>query len=219
MTHWTTDAARNTYNLLHWSEGYFDVNETGHLVARPTRKVNAGEIDFTKLVDEIHQNDLTLPVLVRFTDIVRDRVDTLCTAFETAMKRHDYNGEYTAVYPIKVNQQRSVVESLSQHGGDRVGLEAGSKSELMAVLALSNPNGGFIVCNGYKDREYIRLALIGRRLGHRIHIVIEKLSELRLVLEEADRLNVAPLLGVRVRPASIGAGKWQNSGGENRNSG
>jgi len=214
MTPWDLDAARSTYNLPHWSDGYFDVNAKGHLVARPRRNPELGEIDLRALVDELHSADLTLPVLVRFSDIVRDRVDTLCDAFAVAMKRHDYQGGYTAVYPIKVNQQRSVVEALYSHGGERVGLEAGSKSELMAVLALSSTNGGIIVCNGYKDREYIRLALIGRRLGHRIHIVIEKLSELQLTLEEADKLGIEPLLGVRLRPASIGTGKWQNSGGE-----
>ncbi len=214
MTHWDLDTARSTYNLPHWSEGYFDVNERGHLIARPRRDKSEGGIDLYELVDELHQADLTLPVLVRFNDILRDRVDTLHDAFADAMARHGYRGGYTAVYPIKVNQQRSVVEALYHHGGDKVGLEAGSKSELIAVLALSDPNGGTIVCNGYKDREYIRLALIGRRLGHRIHIVIEKLSELNLVLEEAERLEVEPLLGVRVKPTSVGTGNWQNSGGE-----
>lgn len=214
MTDWDLDTARATYNLPYWSEGYFDANASGHLVARPRRDASRGEIDLRQLVDEIHKANLTLPVLVRFNDIVRDRVDTLCGAFAEAMSRHDYSGGYTAVYPIKVNQQRSVVEALHGHGGERVGLEAGSKSELMAVLAMSNPSNGIIICNGYKDREYVRLALIGRRLGHRIHIVIEKISELTLALEEAAKLSVDPLLGVRVRPASIGAGKWQNSGGE-----
>ncbi len=214
MTAWDLDTARNTYNLPHWSDGYFDVNRHGHLVARPRRDARLGEVDLRALVDEIQRADLPLPVLVRFSDIVRDRVDTLCNAFADAMVRHDYGGGYTAVYPIKVNQQRSVVDAIYRHGGTRVGLEAGSKSELMAVLALSDPDGGIIVCNGYKDREYVRLALIGRRLGHRIHIVIEKISELTLALEEAAKLGVEPLLGVRMRPASVGAGKWQNSGGE-----
>jgi arginine decarboxylase len=129
------------------------------------------------------------------------------------METEGYQGRYTAVYPIKVNQQRSVVEALLAHGGERVGLEAGSKPELLAVLARSRP-GGIVVCNGYKDREYIRLALIGTSLGHRVHIVVEKLSELELVIQEARTLNVAPLLGVRVRLSSLGAGKWQNTGGE-----
>ncbi|MEJ2396799.1 MAG: biosynthetic arginine decarboxylase, partial [Gammaproteobacteria bacterium] len=126
----------------------------------------------------------------------------------------EYKGRYTAVYPIKVNQQRTVVENILGQGNGRVGLEAGSKPELMAVMALADTNGGVIVCNGYKDREYIRLALIGRALGHRIYIVVEKPSELELIIQESEKLAIKPLLGMRVRLASIGAGKWQNTGGE-----
>ncbi len=214
MSDWTLESARTTYNLAQWSDGYFDVNADGHLAARPRASRGDAAIDLFRLVEEIHAEGLRLPVLVRFTDILRDRIDTLCAAFEQAMARHEFGGGFTAVYPIKVNQQRSVVEALRSHGAARVGLEAGSKSELMAVLALSNPDGGVIVCNGYKDREYVRLALIGRHLGHRVYIVIEKLAELALVLEESARMGIEPLLGVRVRPASVGAGKWQNSGGE-----
>src|SRR3989337_2968484 len=129
------------------------------------------------------------------------------------MRADDYRGRYTAVYPIKVNQQRSVVDALLAHGAERLGLEAGSKPELLAVLARSRPDG-IVVCNGYKDREFIRLALIGKQLGHRVYIVVEKLAELELVIAEARALNVTPLLGVRVRLASLGAGKWQNTGGE-----
>ena len=129
------------------------------------------------------------------------------------MQRDDYRGRYTAVYPIKVNQQKSVVDALLAHGAERLGLEAGSKPELLAVLARSRPDG-IVVCNGYKDREFIRLALIGKQIGHRVYIVVEKLSELDLVIEESKALGIAPLLGVRVRLASIGAGKWQNTGGD-----
>ena len=142
-------------------------------------------------------------MLLRFSDILHDRVDTLCGAFAQAMSVAGYRGRYTAVYPIKVNQQKSVVSEILRHGDARVGLEAGSKPELMAVLALSRPDG-VIVCNGYKDREYIRLALIGRSLGHRVYIVVEKLSELATVIEEARKMQVEPLLGMRVRLASIG---------------
>ena len=213
MTDWTIETARDAYNLPHWGGGYFDINANGHLSARPDRNPAHPGIDLHQLADELRQSGLNLPVLVRFTDILHDRVDTLCNAFAEAMRVEDYRGRYTAVYPIKVNQQRSVVEQILGHGGERVGLEAGSKPELLAVLALSKPNG-VVVCNGYKDREYIRLALIGRKLGHRVYIVVEKLSELELVLREAHDLGVAPLLGVRVRLASIGAGKWQNTGGD-----
>ncbi|MFP5507485.1 MAG: biosynthetic arginine decarboxylase [Gammaproteobacteria bacterium] len=210
---WTLDQARATYSLEHWSGGYFDVNGRGHLVARPRRAPDSPTVDLYQLARDCRDQGLTLPVLVRFTDILRDRVDTLCGAFARARETVGYQGRYTAVYPIKVNQQRTVVAEILGHGGSRVGLEAGSKPELMAVLALSRP-GGTIVCNGYKDREYIRLALIGKRLGHRVFIVVEKLSELDLVIQESRALGVEPLLGLRVRLASIGAGKWQNTGGE-----
>lgn len=210
---WNIDSARDAYNLAHWGGGYFDINAAGHLTARPDRDASRAGIDLFGLADELRQAGLKLPVLVRFTDILRDRVDTLCAAFAAAMGSEAYRGRYTAVYPIKVNQQRSVVEQILGHGGARVGLEAGSKPELLAVLALSHPDG-VVICNGYKDREYIRLALIGRALGQRVYIVIEKLSEIDLVLHEAAQLGIAPLLGLRVRLASIGAGKWQNTGGE-----
>ena len=209
---WDIQQAREIYNIAHWSGGYFDVAENGHLMAQPKAALGP-RVDMPELVQAIENAGLTLPVLVRFNGILQDRVDTLVGAFAQAMAEVDYQGAYTAVYPIKVNQQRSVVEEIVTHGAGRVGLEAGSKPELMAVLGLT-PSGGTIVCNGYKDREYIRLALIGRALGHRIYLVVEKRSELELILEEAEALGVEPLLGLRVRLASIGAGKWQNSGGE-----
>ena len=213
MSDWTIEQAREAYNLKHWGGGYFDINEQGRLIARPGRATQ-GDIDLYKLSGEITAAGLKLPVLVRFSDILHQRVDTLCEAFARAMQEESYQGSYTAVYPIKVNQQRHVVEEILKHGGPRVGLEAGSKPELLAVLALSSQNGGVVICNGYKDREYLRLALIGRKLGHRVYIVIERLAELELVIEEARALDIKPLLGVRVRLASIGAGKWQNTGGE-----
>lgn len=212
MTDWTLQHARDTYNIAHWSGGYFDANAEGHLVARPDRQ-HAG-VDLYRLAEEVRQTGLSLPVLVRFTDILHDRVDTLCNAFAQAMATDSYQARFTAVYPIKVNQQRSVVEHILSHGGERVGLEAGSKPELLAVLAQVHANGGVVICNGYKDREYIRLALIGKQLGHRVYIVVEKLSELELILEESRNLGITPLLGMRMRLASIGAGKWQNTGGE-----
>ncbi len=212
MTDWNIQHARDAYNVSHWSGGYFDVNEEGHLLARPDRK-HAG-VDLYRLTEEIRQASLALPVLVRFTGILHDRVDTLCNAFGQAMTTDGYQARFTAVYPIKVNQQRSVVEQILSHGGERVGLEAGSKPELLAVLAQVHPNGGTVICNGYKDREYIRLALIGKQLGHRVYIVVEKLSELELILQEAHNMGIKPLLGMRMRLASIGAGKWQNTGGE-----
>lgn len=207
---WSLQDARETYGLDHWGEGYFDINDLGHVAAHPRKDARLGAIDLYDLAREIGREGLALPVLVRFTDVLRDRVRLLAAAFDRARAEHDYQGSYTPVYPIKVNQQRGVVEGLIQGGG--LGLEAGSKSELLAILALSR--GGTVVCNGYKDRSYIRLALIGQSLGLNVHIVIEKLSELAVVQAEALALGIAPQIGVRVRLSSISAGKWQNSGGE-----
>jgi arginine decarboxylase len=213
MIDWNIQKARDLYNVAHWSNGYFDINARGHLVARPDPGADHPGIDLYELTREFAAHDLALPVLVRFSGILHHRVRELCQAFDAATAAHDYQGRYTAVYPIKVNQQKSVVDALLERGGERVGLEAGSKPELLAVLAKSR-EGGIVVCNGYKDREFIRLALIGKALGHRVHIVVEKLSELEVVLAEAESLGIEPLLGMRVRLASIGAGKWQNTGGD-----
>lgn len=210
---WTIEQSRQLYNLPGWSDGYFDVNARGHLVVRPGGVDRNIEVDLYELAAEICQSGLSWPVLIRCGGIIRDRLDRLCGAFARVRQRLAYQGSYTAVYPIKVNQQFRVVREIFQHGGDRVGLEAGSKPELMAVLGLSAP-GGVIICNGYKDREYIRLALIARCLGLRIYLVVEKLSELKEILLQSRELEVSPLLGVRVRLASIGAGNWQNTGGD-----
>jgi arginine decarboxylase len=210
---WSIQKARDTYNIAHWSNGYFDINERGELMCRPDPRSDHPGVNLHQLTREFAAQQLTLPVLVRFSGILQHRVDELCGAFDAAMAADSYKGRYTAVYPIKVNQQRSVVDALVAHGAERLGLEAGSKPELLAVLARSRPEG-VVVCNGYKDREFIRLALIGKQLGQRVYIVVEKLAELELVIQEARALGVTPLLGVRVRLASIGAGKWQNTGGE-----
>ena len=153
MSNWDIEQTREIYNIAHWSGGYFDINDSGNLVARPDRNAVSRGIDLFKLSQEIANAGLSLPVLVRFSNILHDRVDLICTAFAQAMQQEDYHGTYTVVYPIKVNQQRSVVEEIIRHGGNRVGLEAGSKPELMAVLALADADGGLIICNGYKDRE------------------------------------------------------------------
>ncbi|MCG6965933.1 MAG: biosynthetic arginine decarboxylase [Chromatiaceae bacterium] len=200
-----------TYGVQRWGDGYFGINAEGHATVCP-RPERDDELDLYELARDLAASGLRLPVLVRFNDILRHRVQSLCEAFSKAASALDYAGGYRAVYPIKVNQQRSVVEQIVNGGGDCVGLEAGSKPELMAVLATA-PAGGEIVCNGYKDREYIRLALIGRRLGYQVYIVIEKPSELDLVFAESADLGIEPLLGVRVRLAAVASGKWQNSGG------
>lgn len=214
MNTWDTNRSRDLYNIPVWSSGYFDINEHGHLLARPTRQASGADIDMVELSERIRQLGLSFPVLVRFSGILRDRVDTLCSAFNEAKAACDYKGNYTAVYPIKVNQNLSVLRQIIDHGGTRVGLEAGSKPELLAVLALSGGPNAVVVCNGYKDREYIRLALIGRALGMHVYIVIEKQSELELVINESRTLGIRPLIGMRVRLSTIGKGKWQNTGGE-----
>ncbi|HET8791251.1 MAG TPA: biosynthetic arginine decarboxylase, partial [Modicisalibacter sp.] len=196
----------------------FDVDDGGHTVVRPLgSEIDGPALPLDALVDQLREAGLRLPVLVRFTDILHDRVEQLCAAFDAAMREEAYGGGYTAVYPIKVNQQRRVVEEIlatQERGRGRVGLEAGSKPELLAVLALSADGSSLIVCNGYKDREYVRLALMGEKLGHRVYLVVEKYSELTLILEEAEQLGVTPRIGLRARLASVGKGKWQDSGGE-----
>ena len=212
MTDWSLDQARKTYSIPHWADGYFDVDQAGHVVVRPTG-ADGPVVSLPQVVEAARVGGAKLPLLVRFPEILGQRLGKLQSAFAHAQADWDYAGGYTAVYPIKVNQHQGVAGTLASHAGEGFGLEAGSKPELMAVLALSRP-GGLIVCNGYKDREYIRLALIGRKLGLQTFIVIEKPSELKLVLEESRALDVKPGLGVRMRLASLGAGKWQNSGGD-----
>ena len=213
MADWNQNKARQTYNVAYWSDGYFDIDEVGHVQAFPSSEHHNAGIDLYALSQEIEDSGLSLPVLVRFTDILHGRIRNLCDAFRQAMQMHDYQGRYTAVYPIKVNQQCSVVNEILHDNSGCVGLEAGSKPELMAVLAKVQP-GSVVVCNGYKDREYIRLAMIGQQLDCRVTIVVEKLSELELIIREAHDLGVRPCLGVRVRLSSLGAGNWQNTGGE-----
>ncbi|TBR13725.1 MAG: arginine decarboxylase [Lysobacter sp.] len=212
MSDWSLDLARKTYSIPFWSEGYFDVDGVGRVSVHP-QGAGGPAIALAEAVDRALASGAQLPLLVRFPQILGDRLRKLQEAFAWAIGETGYGGGYTAVYPIKVNQHRAVAGTLASHAGEGFGLEAGSKPELMAVMALSRP-GGLIVCNGYKDREYIRLALIGRKLGLETFIVIEKPSELSLVIEEAQALGVIPGLGVRMRLASLGAGKWQNSGGD-----
>jgi len=209
---WNADAARAQYAIAHWGENYFDVDDAGRLIVRP-RGADGRALALEEIVDAAHAKGSRLPLLVRFADILGDRLGRLQGAFAQAMREWDYAGGYSAIYPIKVNQQHGVVSELARAGNDGFGLEAGSKPELMAVLAMAKPNS-IVICNGYKDREYLRLALIGRKLGLRVFIVIEKPSELKPALEEAKALGVEPLFGVRMRLTSLGAGKWQNTGGE-----
>jgi len=212
------DAVRACYNVRHWSQGHFGINDNGNVFVAPVHETPEVTAELSDIVEKIQEQGLTLPALVRFPQILHHRVHSLCDAFNQAIKRYNYPEKYLLVYPIKVNQQREVVDEIiaSQfnHETKQLGLEAGSKPELLAVLALAQKASSVIVCNGYKDREYVRLALIGEKLGHKVHIVLEKVSELAMILAEAKVLNVEPRLGIRVRLASQGKGKWQASGGE-----
>ena len=212
MPAWSLDRARHTYSIPYWSDGYFDVDAAGRMCALP-RGAGGPVLPIPAILDQATAAGLKLPLLLRFSDILGDRLRKMQAAFTKAMAELDYTGGYTAVYPIKVNQHHGVAGELAAQGGEGFGLEAGSKPELMAVLGLAKP-GSVVICNGYKDREFIRLALIARKLGLQTFLVVEKPSELAIILDEAKALGVVPGLGVRMRLASIGAGKWQNSGGD-----
>ena len=205
------NTSRQRYNIPHWSHGYFDINKAGELVAYPTRDQKSGSVNLVHLYQQLKQHGLNTPVLVRFNDILHNRIDELQQAFAEAIAFYNYQNQYTAVYPIKVNQQRHVAEQIAQHSD--VGLEAGSKAELLAVLALAKQPNKLIICNGYKDPAYVRLALLGQQLGHEVYLIIEKPAELKMIMREAKAMQIKPLLGVRVRLASIAKGKWQNTGG------
>ena len=209
---WTVGDSRSVYGIRHWGAGYFSINDAGRVEVRPNGP-DSTPIDLHEQVNELRQSGLSLPLLVRFPDILQDRVRKLTGAFDASIARLEYNNRYTALYPIKVNQQEAVVENIIATENVSIGLEAGSKPELLAVLALA-PKGGTIVCNGYKDREFIRLALMGQKLGHNVFIVIEKESEVSLVIEEAAELKVAPQIGLRVRLSSLASSKWADTGGE-----
>ncbi|WP_298941927.1 biosynthetic arginine decarboxylase [uncultured Psychromonas sp.] len=211
------DRIRAEYNVRYWSQGFYGINDQGEVYVSP-RSGCDHQVALSDIAAELAERNLSMPALVRFPQILHQRVHNICDAFNQAIKEVDYDNRYLLVYPIKVNQQKEVVDEIleSQAGLEhkQLGLEAGSKPELLAVLALAQKASSVIVCNGYKDREYIRLALIGEKLGHNVLIVLEKLSELDLVLEEARSLGVKPRMGLRIRLASQGAGKWQSSGGE-----
>jgi arginine decarboxylase len=207
---WSIEQSKQLYAIQQWGNGYFSINDQGHVCVKPQADCTT-EIDLFEIAQVLRDKGLNFPVLVRFTDILRDRIRQLQQAFDQARATYSYKGHYTPVYPIKVNQQGNVVESIVS--AEHIGLEAGSKPELLAILGLAK-RGGTIVCNGYKDRFYIRMALMGQLMGLSVFIVIEKPSELEMIIEEAAKLQVTPLIGLRVRLSTISAGKWQNSGGE-----
>ncbi|MDG2221430.1 MAG: biosynthetic arginine decarboxylase [Rubripirellula sp.] len=209
---WSIDDSNQLYEVDRWGDGYFQISPSGHLMVSPNR-IAAEAIDLPKLVEDLHHRGLDLPILLRFNGILRDRLKRMHEAFAIAIDEHDYANRYRCVFPIKVNQQRDVVQQIIEHGREfGFGVEAGSKPELLAVVAMTDPEMP-IICNGFKDTEFIRMALMAQRLGRTVIPVVEKVSELNRILELSDQLGVRPTLGMRVKLAARGSGRWQASGG------
>ena len=212
---WTVQDARNLYNIDRWGANYFDINAEGHVVARPLQEAGIA-VDLTDVVEEAKARGLKSPLLIRFQDILRHRVDSINQAFKSAIGEFNYQGQYRGVFPIKVNQLREVVEEILDAGKPhKFGLEVGSKPELFAGLALQDQTGSLIVCNGYKDCAFIKMALMGIKLGKIVIMVVEKLEELRQILQVSKQVGVEPMIGIRARLLAKGAGKWADSAGEN----
>jgi arginine decarboxylase len=209
---WSVHDASELYEVARWGHGYFSINDSGHVQVHPTKDPGRA-IDQKELVDRLQLRGISLPVLIRFTDILKHRLGDIHAAFHNAITQHQYQGGYSCVYPIKVNQQRQVVEEVHNFGKPyRFGLEAGSKPELLAVVAMAD-NDTPIICNGFKDAEFIETAMLGHRIGRNIIPVVEKFTELGLILEAAEKIGVRPQIGMRVKLAARGSGRWQSSGG------
>jgi arginine decarboxylase len=209
---WTVTDASELYEVARWGKGYFSVTDDGHLQVHPTKDA-ARAIDLKQLADDLQARGITLPLLIRFRDILKHRLADIHEAFQSAIAQHQYTGRYHCVYPIKVNQQRQVVEEVLAFGEPyQFGLEAGSKPELLAVMAMAT-NRTPIICNGFKDAEYIETAMLAQKIGRTIIPVVEKYTELGLILEYAEKIGVRPTIGMRVKLAARGGGRWQSSGG------
>ena len=212
---WDVDAAISTYNVDGWGSGYFNVNAAGNAEVRPLKE-KGGAIDILDVVNEARNRGLGFPLVIRFQDLLRHRVESVNCAFQKAIEEFGYKNHYRGVFPIKVNQLREVIEEIVEAGQEfHFGLEAGSKPELVAALAMHKDPESLIICNGYKDRAFIRIALMGRKLGKSVVIVVEKLEELEQAIRASKEVGVEPLIGIRVRLYSKGSGKWSPSGGEN----
>src|SRR5215207_7643293 len=209
---WTPADSTDLYNIRGWGNNFFSVAQDGHMLAHPAGP-GTETIDLKDLVDEVRQRGIGLPLLFRFSEIIQARVVQLNEAFRGAIKEYGYRAEYRGVYPIKVNQDRYLVERLVEYGRPyHFGLEAGSKPELLAVMALLDDEDALIICNGYKDEEYIETGLLAAKLGRHVILVVEKPSELPLILQISQRLGIRPRIGVRSRLATRGAGHWEASG-------
>ena len=213
MRKWRIEDSEETYNINGWGNKYFSINEKGNIFVTP-QKDSVG-VDLDELMKELDLQDVSAPVLVRFPEILDSRIEKISTCFKIAAKEYEYKAQNHIVYPIKVNQMRQVVEEIVTHGKKfNIGLEAGSKPELHAVLAIDADRDSIIVCNGYKDENYIELALLAQKMGKQVFLVVEKLNELHLILKLAKRLKVRPNIGIRIKLASSGSGKWEESGGD-----
>ena len=213
MRKWRIEDSAELYNIPGWGLKYFSINDKGHVQVTP--KENGPAIDLKEVMDTLQLRDVQAPVLLRFPDILDDRIRKISECFGRAASEYEYQGKNYIVYPIKVNQMQPVVSEIVSHGNKyNIGLEAGSKPELHAVLAVNTHEDSIIVCNGYKDEDYVELAMLAQKMGRRIFIVVEKINELKLIANVARRLNVTPTIGIRIKLSSSGSGKWEESGGD-----
>ncbi len=213
MRKWRIEDSEELYNINGWGVNYFGINKEGHVYVSPRK--DGVQVDLKELVDELSLRDIPAPVLVRFPDILDNRIEKTYNCFQKAAHEYDYTGHNYIIYPIKVNQMQPVVEEIISHGRKfNLGLEAGSKPELHAVIAVNTDSNSPIICNGYKDRNYIELALLAQKMGKRVYLVVEKLNELTLIASISKKLNVRPNIGIRIKLASSGSGKWEDSGGD-----
>jgi arginine decarboxylase len=213
MRKWRIDDSAELYNIEGWGVNYFSINEKGNVTVSPRK--DGVEIDLRGLVDELTLRDVSAPMLIRFPDILDNRIEKMAKCFEVAAKAYKYKAQNFIIYPIKVNQMRPVVEEIVRHGKKfNIGLEAGSKPELHAVIGINADSDSLIICNGYKDEDYVELALLAQKMGKRIYLVVEKLNELKLIASVARRLKIKPNMGIRIKLASTGSGKWEDSGGD-----
>ena len=213
MRKWRIEDSEELYNITGWGTSYFSINDAGHVVVTPRR--DGVTVDLKELVDELQLRDVASPMLLRFPDILDNRIEKMSSCFKQAAEEYGYKAENFIIYPIKVNQMRPVVEEIISHGKKfNLGLEAGSKPELHAVIAVNTDSDSLIVCNGYKDESYIELALLAQKMGKRIFRVVDKMNELKLIAKMAKQLNVQPNIGIRIKLASSGSGKWEESGGD-----
>src|SRR5271156_4333130 len=212
MDQWKVQDALDIYEVKHWGKGYFGINDKGQVTVHPNKRPEQA-IDLKELVDQLQERGIQLPILLRFTDILRNRVGEIHGAFRTAIREYDYQGNYCCIYPIKVNQQRHVVEEILDFGKPfHFGIEAGSKPELLAVLALTDHETP-IICNGFKDDEFIKMTMLARKIGKQIIPVVEKYTELEMIVRHAQELNVRPVIGFRAKLVTRGAGRWKSSTG------